>query len=57
MVKDPVCGMMMDEKEATATAEYKNKSYYFCSSHCKMSFDKEPEKYIGEEKHGQHYHH
>ena len=43
---DPVCGMTVE----TATAEYRSfrdgKAYYFCSSGCKESFDKEPEKYL-----------
>jgi len=45
MAKDPVCGMNVDEKTAAGTAVYKGKSYYFCSSHCKARFEKEPEKY------------
>src|SRR6266852_4207143 len=44
---DPVCRMTVD----TATAEYRSvhdgKPYYFCSSGCKASFDKDPEKFIG----------
>lgn len=42
--KDPVCGM-----EASADlfkADYKNKSYYFCSDHCQQQFKKDPETYI-----------
>ncbi len=31
MVRDPVCGMMVDERTAAATSEYKGKMYYFCS--------------------------
>ena len=34
----------------TATAEYRSfydsKAYYFCSAGCKVSFDKDPEKFI-----------
>ena len=44
---DPVCGMTVN----TATAEYrsfdKGRTFYFCSSGCKESFDKEPAKYTG----------
>jgi Cu+-exporting ATPase len=52
--KDPVCGMMVEEKKAAATSEYKGKTYYFCAKGCKVAFDKDPEKYIGKEppKHG-----
>jgi Cu+-exporting ATPase len=44
---DPVCHMTVD----TATAEYRSfhsgKAYYFCSGGCKVSFDKDPVKFIG----------
>ena len=41
---DPACGM-----EASADlfkADYKGKSYYFCSDHCQEQFKKDPEAYI-----------
>jgi Cu+-exporting ATPase len=47
MTKDPVCGMQIKEKEADGKSEYKGKTYYFCSSSCKETFDKEPAKYAG----------
>jgi YHS domain-containing protein len=46
MAKDPVCGMMVDEKNARYISEYKGRRYYFCSSTCKDLFDKNPEKYL-----------
>jgi len=46
MAKDPVCGMEVDEKKATAKLEYKGKMYYFCARGCKEAFEKEPEKYV-----------
>ena len=43
----PGCGRTVD----TATAEYRSfhdgKAYYFCAAGCKLSFDKDPEKFIG----------
>lgn len=45
MAKDPVCGMQVDEQNAAAKSEYRNKTYYFCSPACKATFDKNPEKY------------
>ncbi len=42
---DPVCGMQLDEKKATAKSEYNGTTYYFCSPSCKAAFDKEPSKY------------
>ncbi len=56
-VKDPVCGMMVDPKNAAGSSEYQGKIYYFCSPHCKMAFDKEPEKYASSEETDQHAHH
>jgi YHS domain-containing protein len=47
MAKDPVCGMDVDEKTAAGKSDYNGKTYYFCSTGCKKSFDKEPQKYVG----------
>jgi len=51
MEKDPVCGMEVDPKTAAGKTEYKGKTYYFCSPGCKRDFDKDPEKYLGGNKH------
>ncbi len=45
---DPVCGMDVDESEAKAgglKSEYRGRTYYFCSEHCKQDFDKDPARY------------
>lgn len=56
MVKDPVCGMQIDEKKAAGKSEYQGQTYYFCSPGCKKAFDKEPEKYVGRTtEHGGHH--
>jgi len=47
MQKDPVCGMMVDEKKTKLQSTYQGKSFYFCSSACKTTFDKSPQKYAG----------
>lgn len=52
MTRDPVCGMQLEEIDAAGTAQYKGKTYYFCSPSCKAAFEKEPEKYAGEENPG-----
>jgi YHS domain-containing protein len=44
--KDPVCGMDIDPDRAAGKSEYGGQTYYFCSTGCKRTFDKEPEKYI-----------
>jgi YHS domain-containing protein len=43
--KDPVCGMMVDEKKTKLTSAYEGRSIYFCSTACKTSFDKDPRRY------------
>jgi len=45
MVKDPVCGMQIDEQKAAARAEYQGVTYYFCSSTCHQKFVADPAKY------------
>ncbi len=47
MVKDPVCGMMVDDKKTEFKSEHMGKTYYFCCQPCKASFDKNPAKYAG----------
>ena len=46
MAIDPVCKMNVDEKDAKYTSDYKGQKYYFCAQGCKISFEKEPEKYL-----------
>jgi Cu+-exporting ATPase len=46
MAKDPVCGMDVHEESAAGVSEYRGKKYYFCSRHCKASFDANPKKYL-----------
>ncbi|MCW4010974.1 MAG: YHS domain-containing protein [Candidatus Bathyarchaeota archaeon] len=45
MAKDPVCGMMVDEKTAKLKSDYEGKAYYFCNVSCKNTFDKNPAKF------------
>ncbi len=49
MQKDPVCGMMVDEKKAKFTSNHGGKTIYFCSSSCKASFDKIMQSLIRQE--------
>jgi YHS domain-containing protein len=46
MAKDPVCGMQVDEQQASGKSEYQGKTYHFCSPGCKQRFDQEPDRYI-----------
>jgi YHS domain-containing protein len=45
MFKDPVCGMMIDEKTTKHISEIGGKKVYLCSSACKSQFDSNPSKY------------
>ena len=45
MEKDPICGMTVDPKRAAGSSSYQGKTYYFCSSGCKGTFDKNPAKF------------
>ncbi len=46
MAIDPICKMEVDEEKATATYEYRGKTYYFCAVGCKERFAQDPEKYL-----------
>ncbi len=46
---DPVCGMTVDVKEATAkglTAEHEGTTYNFCGRGCKLEFEEDPGHYL-----------
>lgn len=45
MVKCATCGMDVDENKAAAKSEYDGNAYYFCSSNCKVMFDKNPKPF------------
>jgi len=45
-VKDPVCGMEIEETEAKAEETYKGHKYRFCSTKCKEMFVKDPESFL-----------
>lgn len=44
-VKDPVCGMDLEEADAVATAEHGGTTYYFCSEDCAEEFRADPDSY------------
>ncbi len=45
-VKDPVCGMRVDEWTATLFNEYKGKKFVFCSKRCLERFKHDPESFV-----------
>jgi Cu+-exporting ATPase len=44
-VKDVVCGMDIDPRNAVAKMDYEGKTYYFCSDACHQKFMSDPAKY------------
>ncbi|MCW8957080.1 MAG: ATP-binding cassette domain-containing protein [Gammaproteobacteria bacterium] len=45
-VKDPVCGMRVDEWTAAVMSDYNGSRYVFCSSRCQQRFMEDPEHYV-----------
>ncbi|MDE1870581.1 MAG: YHS domain-containing protein, partial [Candidatus Micrarchaeota archaeon] len=43
MATDPVCGMQVNEAESKLVSERSGRRYYFCSTTCKIQFEK-PER-------------
>ena len=43
---NPVCGVPVEKLSAKHIIEYAGENYYFCCDGCKVSFEKEPEKYV-----------
>jgi xanthine dehydrogenase accessory factor len=44
--KDPVCGMTVDRSKSNHESQYDQRSYYFCCTGCKDTFDKQPGKFV-----------
>lgn len=49
-VKDPVCGMLIDESTAKASTEREGKKFYFCSTTCREEFERAPGKYLDKQR-------
>jgi YHS domain-containing protein len=45
LVKDPVCGMEIDESQVNDKSKVGESVYYFCCPNCKARFDKNPDKF------------
>lgn len=56
IAKDPVCGMDVEIATAEWTYDYEGETYYFCAPGCRLSFSRDPEKYLqgGTEAHSDH---
>ncbi len=52
MAKDLVCGMQVDEQEATArglTTDFQGQTYYFCAPGRKRQFDQNPQQFVAQD--------
>ncbi len=55
-VKDPVCGMEIEESEAKTKETHEGHTYHFCSTNCRDKFLKAPDSYIHHHTHhGKHH--
>jgi Cu+-exporting ATPase len=45
-VRDPVCKMVIEDKDALETTTYMKEAYYFCSEACKYRFETDPLRYL-----------
>jgi YHS domain-containing protein len=49
MAKDLVCGMDVDQEQATVrglTTQHEGQTYYFCCPACKRQFEQNPGQYL-----------
>jgi YHS domain-containing protein len=46
MPRDPVCGLVLDEKTARFKIKHEGETYYFCTSVCKKRFKRNPDKFV-----------
>ncbi|PWK63690.1 heavy metal translocating P-type ATPase [Aminobacter sp. AP02] len=46
VVRDPVCGMIVDPAAGKPTLDHEGHLFHFCSASCRDKFAKEPEKYV-----------
>ena len=44
-VKDPVCGMEFEAREAEAREEHGGRTFYFCSDACRDAFVANPDRW------------
>ena len=46
LIKDPVCGMSVEQQRAAASLEHRGRTYYFCSRGCSWEFQESPDAFI-----------
>jgi len=46
MPRDPVCGAILDDKQAKFKITHEGETYYFCSVTCKKRFKRNRRKFV-----------
>ena len=46
LVRDPVCGMMIEPQDAVSSQEVEGKTYHFCNRSCARKFAADPKSYL-----------
>jgi Cu+-exporting ATPase len=46
LVRDPVCGMMIEPQDAVSSQEVEGKTYHFCNRSCATKFATDPKRYL-----------
>ncbi|MGI8770777.1 MAG: heavy metal translocating P-type ATPase [Acidobacteriaceae bacterium] len=46
LVRDPVCGMMIEPQDAVSNQAYKGQTYYFCNPSCAERFAASPDEFL-----------
>lgn len=49
--QDPVCGMVVADRENAPTFHHQGEDYFFCSTRCQQKFVDNPDKYLHPEEH------
>ncbi len=47
-MRDPVCGMILEENDVKATVKFEDCVYRFCSEDCKQKFVERPRYYLSD---------
>jgi len=47
-IKDPVCGMTVDPRQAAGSFDYQGRTFFFCSLGCRERFKADPERFLSE---------
>jgi Cu+-exporting ATPase len=48
VIRDPVCGMVVDPKAGKPSIEHGGHTYHFCSAGCREKFVNDPDRYLGD---------